>query len=124
MVTAISLEVFPGVLQTEQKHIGKWREAIEAEMKITHSVIYRRPSGARYSVGSTSTNVQEQKPSAFRSRRCEKYDCGSNLLSAKLRETNENVEKILRVTVQNVLSSSRENDASSMMPFIFCSESI
>ena len=25
MVTAISLEVFPGVLQTEQKHIGKWR---------------------------------------------------------------------------------------------------
>ena len=28
MVTAISVEVFPGVLQTEQKHIGKWREAI------------------------------------------------------------------------------------------------
>ena len=25
MVTAISVEVFPGVLQTEQKHIGKWR---------------------------------------------------------------------------------------------------
>ena len=34
MVTAISVEVFPGVLQTEQKHIGKWREAIEAEMNI------------------------------------------------------------------------------------------
>ena len=30
MVTAISVEVFPGVLQTEQKHIGKWREAIES----------------------------------------------------------------------------------------------
>ena len=29
MVTAISVEVFPGVLQTEQKYIGKWREAIE-----------------------------------------------------------------------------------------------
>ena len=29
MVTAISVEVFPGVFQTEQKHIGKWREAIE-----------------------------------------------------------------------------------------------
>ena len=53
MVTAISLEVFPGVLQTEQKHIGKWREAIEVEMKITHSETYRRPSGARYLVGST-----------------------------------------------------------------------
>ena len=31
MVTAISVEVFPGVLQTEQKYIGKWKEAMEAE---------------------------------------------------------------------------------------------
>ena len=52
MVTAISVEVFPGVLQTEQKHIGKWREAIEAEMNIRHSETYRRPSGAQYLVGS------------------------------------------------------------------------
>ena len=28
MVTAISVEVFPGVLQVEQKHIGKWRKAM------------------------------------------------------------------------------------------------
>ena len=55
MVTAISVEVFPGVLQTEQKHIGKWREAIEAEMNIRHCETYRRPSGARYLVGSTLT---------------------------------------------------------------------
>ena len=53
MVTAISVEVVPGVLQTEQKHIGRWREAIEAEMNIRHSETYRRPSGARYLVGST-----------------------------------------------------------------------
>ena len=53
MVTAISVEVFPGVLQTEQKHIEKWREAIEAEMNILHSETYRRPSVARYLVGST-----------------------------------------------------------------------
>ena len=53
MVTAISVEVFPGVLQTEQKHIGKWREAIEAEMNIRHSETYCRPSGARYLVGLT-----------------------------------------------------------------------
>ena len=53
MVTAISVEVLPGVLQTEQKHIGKWREAIEAEMNIRHSETYCRPSGARYLVGST-----------------------------------------------------------------------
>ena len=53
IVTAISVEVFPGVLQTEQKHIGRWREAIEAEMNIRHSETYRRPSGAQYLVGST-----------------------------------------------------------------------
>ena len=53
MVTAISVEVFPGVLQIEQKHIGRWREAIEAEVNIRHSETYRRPSRARYLVGST-----------------------------------------------------------------------
>ena len=37
MVTTISVDVFPGVLQTEQKYIGKWREAIEAKMNIRHS---------------------------------------------------------------------------------------
>ena len=45
--------MFPGVLLTEQKHIGKWREAIEAEMNIRHSETYRRPSVARYLVGCT-----------------------------------------------------------------------
>ena len=53
MVTAISVEVFPGVLQIEQKHIGRWREAVEAEMNFRHGETYRRPSGARYLVGST-----------------------------------------------------------------------
>ena len=37
MVTTISVEEFPGVLQTEQKYIGKWREAMEAEINIRHS---------------------------------------------------------------------------------------
>ena len=31
---AISVEVFPRMLQIEQKNIGKWREAIKVEMKI------------------------------------------------------------------------------------------
>ena len=53
MVTTISVEVFPGVLQTEQKYIGKWRKAIEAEINIRHSETYRRPTGARYLLGST-----------------------------------------------------------------------
>ena len=47
MVTAISVDVFSGVLQT-----GRWREAIEAEMNIRHSETYRRPLGARYLAGS------------------------------------------------------------------------
>ena len=47
VVTAISVEVFPGVLQTEQKYIGKWKEAIEAEMKIRQIEAYRRPLRAR-----------------------------------------------------------------------------
>ena len=53
MVTAITVEVFPRVLQTEQKHIGKWREAIEVEMFIRQSETYCRRSGPRYLVGST-----------------------------------------------------------------------
>ena len=52
MVTSISVELFPGVSQTEQKHIGKWREAIEVEMSIMQSETFRRPSGAWYLVGS------------------------------------------------------------------------
>ena len=31
MVTSISVEFFLRLLQTEQKHIGKWRAAIEVE---------------------------------------------------------------------------------------------
>ena len=53
MVMAISVEVFPGVLQTEQKYIRKWRGAIEAELNIRQSETYRKTSGARYLVGST-----------------------------------------------------------------------
>ena len=57
MVTTISVEVFPAVLQTEQKHIGNWREAIEAKMNIRHGETYRRPSGAQYLVGSTLASI-------------------------------------------------------------------
>ena len=57
MVTAISVEVFPGVLQTKQKYIGRWREAIEGEMNVRHSETYCRPSVPRYLVGSTLAPV-------------------------------------------------------------------
>ena len=38
IVKAISVEVCPGVLQTEQKHIGNSRESIEVEL--SHSTSY------------------------------------------------------------------------------------
>ena len=66
MVTAISLEVFPGVLQTEQKHIGKWREVVEVESNIRQSETYRRPSEAIYLVGSMMALMcQSQYPFYF-----------------------------------------------------------
>ena len=40
------------LLETKENYIGKWREAIEAEMNIQQSETYPRPSGARYLVGS------------------------------------------------------------------------
>ena len=57
MVTIISVEVSPGVLQTEQKHIGKWREAIEVEMNIRQSETYRRPSETEYLVSLTMASM-------------------------------------------------------------------
>ena len=61
MVTTISVDVFPGVLQTEQKNIGKWREAIEVEMNIRHSETYRRPTGAKYLVGLTLAQMHKSR---------------------------------------------------------------
>ena len=53
LVTSLSVEVFPGALQTEQK-IGGWREALENEMSLKDSEAYHRPTGSKYLVGSSS----------------------------------------------------------------------
>ena len=53
LVTSISVEVFPGALQTEQK-IGGWREALENEMNLKDSEAYHRPISSKYLVGSSS----------------------------------------------------------------------
>ena len=113
LVTAISVEVFPGVLQTEQKHIGKWREAIEAEINIQHSKTYRRPPGARYLVGSTLAPMCKSRypvhfvAVAAKSTRTIVDQAFS--VPKRVRLECENVRKIILVTVQNVFSSSREN---------------
>ena len=46
LVTATGVELIPGVLQTGQKHMGKWRETLEVEMSIRKSETYCRSSGA------------------------------------------------------------------------------
>ena len=53
LVTSLSVEVFPGALQTEQK-IGGWREALENEMNLKDSEAYHRPTGSEYLMGSNS----------------------------------------------------------------------
>ena len=52
-MTPLSVEVFPGALQTEQK-IGGWREALENDMNLKDSEAYHRPNGSKYLVGSSS----------------------------------------------------------------------
>ena len=66
MVTTISVEM----LQTKPMYIGKWSEAIEAEMNIRHSETAR---SAIFSAINLSINVQKQILSAFRSGGCEEY---------------------------------------------------
>ena len=46
LVTAMSVEVFPGLLQTEQK-IGSWRKALENEMNLKHSEEYHKAAGSK-----------------------------------------------------------------------------
>ena len=53
LVTSLSVEVFPGALQTEQK-IGGWREALENEMNLKDSEAYHRSTGSKYLVGSST----------------------------------------------------------------------
>ena len=53
LVTSLSVEIFPGALQIEQK-IGGWREALENEMNLKDSEAYHRPTGSKYLVGSSS----------------------------------------------------------------------
>ena len=57
MVLVISGKVFLGVLQTEQKYIKHWREAIEVEMNNRQSETCHRPSGAQYLEGWSVTPV-------------------------------------------------------------------
>ena len=60
LVTALSVEVFPGSLQTEQK-IGSWREALENKMNLKHSEGNHKTAGSKYLVGSSAAPYCKSK---------------------------------------------------------------
>ena len=57
LVTALSVESWPGVLQVTQKHIKSWKVELEAEMGFPMSEAYGLPLIAKSLVGSVIANL-------------------------------------------------------------------
>ena len=57
LVTALSVESWPGALQTTQKHIRGWKIGLEAEMGFPASEAYGLPVNAKSLVGSVMANL-------------------------------------------------------------------
>ena len=57
LVTVLSVESWPGALQTTQKHIRGWRIGLEAEMGFPVSEAYGLPVNAKSLVGSVMANL-------------------------------------------------------------------
>ena len=57
LVTALSVESWPGVLQVTQKHINSWNVGLEAEMGFPMSEAYGLPLNAKSLVGSVMANL-------------------------------------------------------------------
>ena len=57
LVTALSVESWPGALPTTQKHIRGWKIGLEAEMGFPVSEAYGLPVNAKSLVGSVMANV-------------------------------------------------------------------
>ena len=59
LVTALSVESWPGVLQVTQKHIRSWKVCLEAEMGFPMSEAFGLPSNAKSLIGSVMANCVE-----------------------------------------------------------------
>ena len=57
LVTALSVESWPGVLQVTQKHIKIWKDGLEAELGFPMSEAYGLPLNAKSLVGSVMANL-------------------------------------------------------------------
>ena len=101
IVTAIRVEVFPEVLQTEQKYFGKWRESKKVEI-----IIRQIPSWLDH-----RADVQNPIPSTLCSCGYNEYEDNrrSSLLRAKMCKTCEIVGEILRAAHRDVCRKSRKN---------------
>ena len=57
LVTALSVESWPGALQTTQKHIRGWKIGLEAEMGFPVMEAYGLPVNAKSLLGSVMANL-------------------------------------------------------------------
>ena len=57
LVTALSVESWPGVLQVTQKHIKSWKVGLQAEIGFPMSEAYGLPLNAKSLVGSVMANL-------------------------------------------------------------------
>ena len=57
LVTALSVESWPGVLQTVEKHFRGWKIGLEAEMGFPVSGAYSLPMNAKSLVGLVMANL-------------------------------------------------------------------
>ena len=57
LVTALSVESWPGVLQMVQKHIRGWKICLEAEMRFPVSEAYSLPENPKYLARSVMANL-------------------------------------------------------------------
>ena len=58
LVTALSVESWPGVLQVTQKHIRSWKVGLEAEMEFPMNEAYGLPLNAKSLIGSVMANLR------------------------------------------------------------------
>ena len=109
LVTALSVESWPGAWQTTQKHIRGWEIGLEAEMGFLGSEAYGLPVDAESFVGSVMANLFRShyplgtvwkllRPSSWRygdgGGIQPKNTSGQGLLGTQLRTTGSNVASI------------------------------
>ena len=112
LVTALSVESWPGVLQVTQKHIKSWKVGLEPEMGFPMSEAYGLPLNAKSLVGSVMANLcGSHYPSHMAmvevsSQRVSRQ----GLLSAQVRKTGSDVASLTPVVEENPRDSAERTE--------------